>query len=59
MQTHEVTINYNEPRIATITVDTPDNHTIPDIEDLAIEQFEEQYPEAIDLEILEVKENIN
>jgi hypothetical protein len=41
---------YNEPRIATF--DTDEKMSVED----AILEFEEQYPEAIDIEILEVIE---
>lgn len=58
MHTHEIIIEYSEPRTTTITIDTPDEISSLEIEDLALAQFEEQYPDAMDVDIVEVRENI-
>lgn len=55
MHTHEVTINYVEPRTAKITVETKDVMSEVEIEDLAMEEFEDQYPEGIEPDVIEVK----
>lgn len=57
MHTYEATIQYNEPRTATITVEAPNSMSLVEAEDLIMEEFEDQYPEAVDAEIVsEVKE---
>lgn len=57
MYTYEATVQYEEPRTAVITVETPKTLSSTEIEDLVMEEFEEAYPEAIDPEIVgEVKE---
>ena len=57
MHTYEATIAYNEPRTAVVTVEAPNTMSLIEAEDLVMEEFEEQYPEALDAEVLgEVKE---
>lgn len=58
MYTHEVTIAYSEPRTATITLETKDMMSDVELEDMAIEEFEDQYPEAVDVEVMEVKADV-
>lgn len=58
MFTNEVTIAYNEPRTATITVETKDVLSDVELEDMAMDEFEEQYPEAVDVEVMEVKADV-
>lgn len=55
MYTNEVVISYSEPRTATITLETKDILSDVELEDMAIEKFEENYPEAVDVEVVEVK----
>lgn len=53
MREYEVSLKYNEPRIAKVEVVADDEvHA----EDVAIREFEENHPEAIDVEIEEVEE---
>lgn len=57
MFTYEATVAYNEPRNAVVTIEVPKTMSLVEAEDLIMEEFEEQYPEAIDPEVVgEVKE---
>ena len=53
MKEHEVTISYNEPRIAKVEIMADDDM---EAEDLAVKEFEQTHPEAVDYEVEEVKE---
>jgi len=53
MREHEVTISYNEPRIARVEVLADDDM---EAEDMAVREFEQSHPEAIDVEVEDVKE---
>lgn len=53
MKEHKVTVSYNEPRIAEIEVVADDDM---EAEDLAIRQFEQSHPEAIDVEVENIEE---
>lgn len=53
MKEHKVTVSYNEPRIAEIEVTADDDM---EAEDLAIRQFEQSHPEAIDVEVENIEE---
>lgn len=53
MKDHKVTISYNEPRIAEIEITAEDDM---EAEDLAIRQFEQSHPEAMDVEVESVEE---
>lgn len=53
MREYTVSMKYNEPRIAKVEVMAEDEvHA----EDVAIREFEENHPEAVDVEIEEVEE---
>lgn len=57
MHTYEATIEYQEPRQAVVTIETPKEISLVDAEDMIMEEFEEQYPEALEPEVVgEVKE---
>lgn len=57
MYTYEATVAYNDPRTATVTIETPNTMSLVEAEDLIMEEFEEQYPEAVDPEVVgEVRE---
>lgn len=57
MNTYEATIEYNEPRTATVTIEVPNSISLVEAEDLIMDEFEEQYPEAEGAELIgEVKE---
>lgn len=58
MYTNEVTIAYSEPRTTVITLETKDLMSDVELEDMAVEEFEENYPEAVDIEVIEVKNNV-
>ena len=53
MKEHKVTLSYNEPRIAEIEITADDDM---EAEDLAVKQFEQSHPEAIDVEVENVEE---
>lgn len=58
MYANEVTIAYNEPRAATITLETKELLSDVELEDMAMDEFEENYPEAEDVEVIEVKSDV-
>lgn len=60
MYTYEGTIEYNEPKTAVVTIETPKSISLVEAEDLIMDEFEEQYPEAEAAEVVgEVKELMN
>ena len=57
MFTYEGTVAYSEPRQAVITIETPNSISLGEAEDMIMEEFEENYPESMDAEVVgEVKE---
>jgi len=53
MRDYEVSLKYNEPRIAKVEVVAEDEiHA----EDVAVTEFEENHPEAVDVEVESVEE---
>ena len=58
MHINEVVIQYNEPRTTIITLETKDVLSDVELEDMAMDEFEEQYPEAADVEVVEVRHDV-
>lgn len=56
MHTQEVKIKYFEPRMATITVESENVLSTVEVEDIAIKEFEDKFPEGVDAIVEEVIE---
>ena len=48
MHTSEVKIRAFEPKYVTITLETPNLLSTVEAEDMALKEFEDQYPEMVD-----------
>jgi len=56
MFTQQVKVKYWEPKMATIVLETPNRLTSVEAENMALEEFKEQYPEALDYVVEETVE---
>jgi hypothetical protein len=56
MFTQQVKIKYWEPKLATITLETPNRLADTEAEDMALAEFTEQFPEGQDPVVEEVNE---
>lgn len=56
MFTQQVKVRYFEPKMATITLETPNRLSGAEAEDMALAEFAEKYPEGQDPLVEEVTE---
>ena len=57
MNTYEATVAYSMPMTAVVTIETPKEISLVEAEDLIMEEFDNNYPEAIEPDVIgEVKE---
>jgi hypothetical protein len=53
---YEVEIEYTIPQFTLITVESDEAKTSEEARTIAIEEFDKQYPEALEIEIVSVNE---
>jgi hypothetical protein len=56
MYVQKVKVKYWEPKMAEILLETPNHLSSVEAENMALEEFKEQYPEALDYVVEETLE---